>query len=124
MANLQKRSAVDSADFIRARKEYGSVAWIIFKGGGIANFYIAWKDGKPVGTIVCSQEKDGHENMFGFFECFDDYAVAEALFKQAEAWTREHHLTSIIGTYNLDREDCRGILIEGRDRPAAVAVRL
>jgi len=26
-----------------------------------------------------------------FFECFDDYAIAEALFKQAEAWAREHH---------------------------------
>ena len=91
---------------------------LFFKGGGIADLYIAWKDGKPVGTICCAQEKDAKENMFGFFECFDDYAIAEALFKQAETWAREHHLTSIIGTYNLDREDCRGILIEGRDRPA------
>ena len=40
------------------------------------------------------------------------------LFKQAEAWAREHQLSILIGTYNLDREDCRGILIEGRDRPA------
>ena len=87
---------------------------LFFKGGGIADFYIAWKDGKPAGTIVSSREKqDSKENMFGFFECFDNYAIAEALFKQAETWAREHHLTSIIGTYNLDREDCRGILIEG-----------
>src|SRR5271157_1166079 len=86
---------------------------LFFKGGGIADFYIAWKDSKPAGTIVCSQEKDGRENMFGFFECIDDYAVAEALFKQAEVWAREHHLNTLIGTYNLDREDCRGILIEG-----------
>jgi len=46
--------------------------------------------------------------MFGFFECIEDYAVAEALFKQAEAWAREHQLSILIGTYNLDREDCRG----------------
>ena len=94
---------------------------LFFLGGGIADFYIAWKDGKPAGTICCSREKSNSpENMFGFFECIDDYAVAEALFKQAETWAREHHLNIIIGTYNLDREDRRGILIEGRDRPAAL----
>lgn len=93
---------------------------LFFKGGGIADLYIAWKDGKPVGTICCAQEKDSQENMFGFFECIDDYAVAEVLFNQADAWAREHKLTSITGPYNLDREDCRGILIEGRDRPASL----
>ena len=29
---------------------------LFFKGGGIADFYIAWKDGKPAGTIVSSRE--------------------------------------------------------------------
>jgi len=91
---------------------------LFFKGGGIADLYIAWQDGRPVGTISCSQEKGGHENMFGFFECFDDYAIAETLFNRAVIWTRDHHLSTMIGTYNLDREENRGILIEGRDRPA------
>jgi GNAT superfamily N-acetyltransferase len=47
----------------------------------------------------------------------DDYAIAEALFNQATVWAREHDLVSLYGTFNLDREDSRGILIEGRDRP-------
>jgi GNAT superfamily N-acetyltransferase len=50
----------------------------------------------------------------------EDYAVAEALFERAEAWARDHKLVRLVGTFNLDREECRGILIEGRDRPAAV----
>jgi GNAT superfamily N-acetyltransferase len=55
--------------------------------------------------------------MLGFFECVDDYAVAEALFDRATIWAGEHGLVNLYGTYNLDREESRGILIEGCDRP-------
>jgi len=98
----------------------------LFFRNGYADFFIAWADGRPVGTICCAEDtaetRDrGHgECMFGFFECVADYAVAEALFQQAEAWARLHKLTAIYGPYNLDREDGRGILVEGRDRPAAI----
>jgi GNAT superfamily N-acetyltransferase len=56
----------------------------------------------------------------GFFECIDDYEVAEAMFQCAEDWAREHGLAKLCGTYNLDREDGRGVLIEGRDRPPVI----
>jgi GNAT superfamily N-acetyltransferase len=98
----------------------------LFFRNGYADFFIAWADGRPAGTICCAEDtaetRDrGHgECMFGFFECVADYAVAEALFKQAEAWARQHKLTAIYGPYNLDREDSRGVLVEGRDRPAAI----
>ena len=93
---------------------------------GYAELFIAWKDGKPVGTISCAEDqsatrsRDFGECLIGFFECLDDYAVAEALFRRAEDWAREHHLVRLLGTYNLDREESRGVLIEGRDRPPAV----
>jgi GNAT superfamily N-acetyltransferase len=93
---------------------------------GYAELFIAWKDGKPVGTISCGEDqsatnsRDFGECTLGFFECVDDYAVAEALFDRAVAWASEHALIRLVGTYNLDREDSRGILIEGRDRPAAI----
>jgi GNAT superfamily N-acetyltransferase len=93
---------------------------------GYADLFIAWKDGQPVGTISCAEDQSATrsrgwgECLVGFFECVDDYAVAEALFKQAEAWGSEHGLLRLLGTYNLDREESRGILIEGRDRPPAV----
>jgi GNAT superfamily N-acetyltransferase len=95
----------------------------LFYKNGYARLFVAYHRGKPVGTIVCAEDRNntaarGHgECMIGFFECIDDYAVAEALFDRANTWAREHGLTSLYGTYNLDREDSRGILIEGRDRP-------
>ena len=93
-----------------------------FFSNGYADFFMAYKDGRLSGTICCSHEHGGdpRECSLGFFECVDDYAVAEALFRQAETWARQHGLDMLCGTYNLDREECRGILVEGRDRPPAI----
>ena len=103
------------------RKEADPSQGLFFKNG-YADFFIAWKDGQPVGTICCSHEAGGDPDdcSIGFFECASDYAVAEALFRQAEAWAREHELPMLYGTYNLDRENGRGILIEGWDRPPVI----
>ena len=98
----------------------------LFFKNGYADLFIAWKDGRPAGTICCAEDtadtRDrGHaECMFGFFECVEDYAVAEALFRRAEDWARAHKMPAIYGPYNLDREDSRGILVEGYDRPPAL----
>jgi GNAT superfamily N-acetyltransferase len=94
----------------------------MFFKSGYADFFIAWQKGKPVGTICCSHENGGDpaECSVGFFECIKDYEVAESLFQCAEDWAREHKLTMLCGTYNLDREDGRGILIEGLDRPPVI----
>lgn len=103
------------------RKEAQPSAGLFFKSG-YADFFIAWKDNQPVGTILCSHENGGDPNecSIGFFECIDDYEVAEALFDQAEAWARGHGLTMLCGTYNLDRENARGILVEGWERPPVI----
>lgn len=93
---------------------------------GYADLFMAWEDGRPVGTIACGEDQSATrshafgECLIGFFECVNDYAVAEALLNQATTWARAHSLVRLLGTYNLDREDSRGILIEGRERPAAV----
>lgn len=97
-----------------------------FFKNGYADFFIAYKDGQPAGTICCAEDKVNTdfkgrpECMLGFFECVEDYAVAEALFERAEAWSRAHGMKSMYGTYNLDREDGRGVLVEGYDRPAPI----
>lgn len=93
---------------------------------GYAELFIAWRDGKPVGTISCAEERAATQThgfgecIIGFFECVQDYAVADALFNHAQDWSRQHHLVRIVGTFNLDREESRGILIDGRTRPPAV----
>ena len=90
---------------------------------GEADFFVAWRDGKPAGTICAGVDRRRNEflgisdALFGFFECVPDYAVAEALFESAGEWARQHGLTSLYGPFHLDYEDAYGILIEGYDRP-------
>jgi GNAT superfamily N-acetyltransferase len=94
-----------------------------FFTNGYAELFLARKDGRPAGTISCAEDRvetrnRGHaECMFGFFETVPEYAVAEALFRRAEEWARERGMKAVYGPFNLDREDSRGILIEGFDRP-------
>jgi len=93
---------------------------------GYAELFIAWKDRKSVGTLSCAEDQSATrshgfgECLLGFFECVEDYPAAEALFDRATVWAQAHGLERLRGTYNLDREDSRGILFEGRDRPPAV----
>lgn len=94
-----------------------------FHQDGYAELFIAWRQGRPLGTICCAEDQNATrahgygECLVGFFECLNDYSVAQALFDRAMVWAGAHGLSSVLGTYNLDREDGRGILVEGRDRP-------
>jgi GNAT superfamily N-acetyltransferase len=97
-----------------------------FKRGGEAEFFVAWRDGEPVGTICAAEDKftneqrDQRECVFGFFEYVEDYAVAEALLDHVVEWARRHKLDALFGPFNLDYEDGYGVLLEGRDRPPAL----
>ena len=93
-----------------------------FFQGGYADFFMAFLDGRLAGTVCCSHEEAGdpRECSLGFFECVQNYEVALALFETAVCWARARGLSMLCGTYNLDREDGRGILVEGRDRPPAL----
>lgn len=93
---------------------------------GQAEFFIAWRDGEPVGTICAAldveqNEARGQQNcVIGFFEAIDDEDVARALFDKARDWALAHGLDCLYGPFNLDYEAAYGVLIEGRDRPAAL----
>ena len=97
-----------------------------FKRGGEAEFFVAWRGGKPVGTICAAEDKFANERrnrrecVFGFFEYVEDYGVAEALLNHAIGWARQRNLDALFGPFNLDYEDSYGVLIEGRDRPPAL----
>ena len=90
---------------------------------GDAEFFIAWRGGKPVGTICAAEDKVGNrlsgmqDTLWGFFDCVEEYAVPQALWQQVIAWGRQRGLKSMYGPFNLDYEDGYGILVEGRDRP-------
>jgi GNAT superfamily N-acetyltransferase len=97
-----------------------------FKRGGEAEFFVAWRDGEPVGTICAAEdgptnEMCGTQNcVFGFFEYIEDYAVFEALVNRVIEWGKSRGLNALFGPFNLDYEDGYGVLIEGRDRPPAL----
>jgi GNAT superfamily N-acetyltransferase len=97
-----------------------------FKRGGEADFFIAWRDGRPVGTICAAEDKPTNEKrgaqecVFGFFETIEDYEVFEALLNRAVEWARPRGLNALYGPFNLDYEDSYGVLVEGRDRPPAL----
>lgn len=93
---------------------------------GEAEFFIAWRDGRPVGTIAAAEDpptnraRGAKECLFGFFETIQDYTVAEAMFAHVSEWARRRGLNALYGPFNLDYEDAYGILLEGRDRPPAI----
>jgi GNAT superfamily N-acetyltransferase len=93
---------------------------------GEAEFFIAWRNGAPVGTICAAEDKpyntsmNKHECMFGFFEYVQEEAVARALIDRVSRWAAGRGLTTLGGPFNLDYEDAYGVLVEGRDRPPVI----
>ena len=57
----------------------------VFFQRGEAEFFIAWRQGQPVGTICAAEDRQANaesgrrECIFGFFHFIEDYAVMEAL---------------------------------------------
>jgi len=97
-----------------------------FFGHGEAECFVAWRGRQPVGTICAGEDRRhntfSHQRraLFGFFDCLDDYAIAEALFETAAGWARRRGLETIWGPFHLDYEDAYGVLLDGYDRPPAI----
>jgi hypothetical protein len=98
----------------------------VFFKRGVAEFFIAWRNGKPVGTICAAEDSEenavrqSRECIFGFFNFIEDYSVMQALLESVRQWAAGRGLNSLTGPFNLDYEDSYGILVEGRDRPPAL----
>ena len=90
---------------------------------GEAKPFVAVRDDQLVGTIAAAvdhranQALNRRDGIFGFFECIDDNAVAQALLDQVVAWARHRRLTRLLGPRNFSAYDEPGLLIEGRDTP-------
>jgi GNAT superfamily N-acetyltransferase len=108
---------------VKDRLKFIDPAKGIFFKRGIAEFFIAFRDGQPVGTICCADDRATNvargmkDCMIGFFECIQDEQVAQVMFEHARRWATAHGLESLYGPFNLDYEDSYGVLLEGRDRP-------
>jgi len=91
-----------------------------------AAFWLASKDGKPVGRISAQVDQLVLKHMgagtgqFGMFECIDDADVATALLDTAEAWLKARGMTRSLGPISLSIWDEPGLLVEGFDLPPTV----
>jgi hypothetical protein len=88
---------------------------------GAAQYYLAWRDGKPVGRISAhlnpryEERHDPETGFFGFFECVDDPRVSGVLFDAAAAWLRDRGKKRILGPLSFSIYDEVGLLVEGFD---------
>ncbi|WBX82612.1 N-acetyltransferase [Sphingosinicella microcystinivorans] len=91
-----------------------------------AAFWLACRDGKPVGRISAQVDQLVLKHMgagtgqFGMFECIDDADVAKALLDTAETWLKAKGMTRSLGPLSLSIWDEPGLLVDGFDLPPTV----
>jgi GNAT superfamily N-acetyltransferase len=89
---------------------------------GEAEYYLAERDGEPLGRITAHLDRrwdefqGGSDAMFGFFETANDPEVAAALLDAAAEWARDKGRSRILGPMDFTTNDEIGILIDGYDR--------
>src|ERR1019366_4252228 len=82
-----------------------------FYGHADVRFWIAERDGKPVGRISANVNERYNEfqheraGFFGFFECVNDPSVAKPLFDVAENFLREKGMNVVYGPANPSSND-------------------
>ena len=95
---------------------------------GEACFWLAWRDGAPVGRISAQinrlhleihKDDAGH---FGLLEAIDDQAVFAALLDTAANWLRQRGMRRMVGPFSLSMNDDFGVLVEGFDTPPLVGM--
>lgn len=81
--------------------------------------FMAYRDGKPVGRIAAVENppyNDYHKSslgFWGFFECFNDQEVANALFDTAAAWCKKFGHDAMVGPASPSSNYDYGMLVEG-----------
>lgn len=97
-----------------------------FFATGEAAFFVALRDGRPVGRIsaqINRRHLDVHNDAtghFGFFNAIDDPSIARALVETATQWLRARGMRRMVGPFNLSVNEDIGLLISGFDSPPAI----
>jgi GNAT superfamily N-acetyltransferase len=87
-----------------------------------AEYFIAERDGEPVGRITAQVDErwdefqGGSDGMFGFFESVEDPQVAEALLDAGCEWVAGRGRKRILGPMDFTTNDEVGLLVEGYEK--------
>jgi GNAT superfamily N-acetyltransferase len=90
---------------------------------GEAAYFIARREGRVTGRIAAITNRLHNEThgdrvgFFGFFECENDQATANALIDKAAAWVADRGHDTLRGPMSFSINDECGLLIEGFDTP-------
>jgi hypothetical protein len=88
-----------------------------------ADYFLAERNGTVEGRIAAISNKlhnethDDNIGFFGFFECQDDPAIAQALFDAAGEWLSARGHDVMRGPASFSVNDECGLLVEGFDTP-------
>jgi GNAT superfamily N-acetyltransferase len=91
-----------------------------------AEYFLAWRDGEPVGRISAHIDRRLNEfqgenwGLFGFFESENDPEVAGALLERAAEWLAERGPDQMLGPMDFTTNDECGLLVDGYDRAPLV----
>jgi len=89
--------------FLAERRQRGSVGMV----GRIAAIH----------NVAHNEFHDDKVGFWGFWECVDDQAVANALFDAAAAWLKPRGLDTMRGPASFSTNDECGLLVAGFDTP-------
>ncbi|MCH2534797.1 MAG: GNAT family N-acetyltransferase [Bdellovibrionales bacterium] len=96
----------------------------LFSKYGQGEFFVCYKNGKPVGRITAHIHEKSNKlhnlkrGYFGFFDCENDFEVASKLLLSAETWCRSKGMTEIQGNFNLTAMQQVGVMTDGFSNPA------
>jgi hypothetical protein len=97
-----------------------------FEHGDIQPYLAEDASGKVVGRIAAIvngmhlKKYDDQNGFFGFFECVEQYEVAEALLSTAGAWLDQQGMAGMIGPANPSLNESAGLLVQGFDREPSI----
>lgn len=92
-----------------------------------AAYFMAYRDGKPVGRIAAIINRQVNEKSksktarFGFIDFVDDHEVSAALLKAVEDWARAKGMKKIIGPLGFTDLDHEGMLTGGYNELSTMA---
>ena len=90
--------------------------------------YLARRDGRIVGRVAAilshaANTKYGTRNLrFSWFDAIDDFEVASALLGAVEEWGRQKGMDTLTGPHGFTDLDPEGLLVEGFNELATIAV--